>query len=188
MNHIQGPKLTVFKYSPKKRIRVKGGHRQQYTRLMVDVIGKPGETRKAPRLKKEAPAEEKVERRPKESGTAASSPKGKETALKRKQAEKAPAKKSLRERRQRRRPAPKRLLRPRQTRSSVVEMAHKKGGGSPQRTTAIPNAWALNATQASLCFRQHPGPPAWYEHQARRQRWKGSDDTLFCYRRRCRNI
>ena len=47
MAHFKGPKLTIFKYSPKKRIRVKGGHRQQYTRLMVDGIGKPSETRKA---------------------------------------------------------------------------------------------------------------------------------------------
>jgi large subunit ribosomal protein L21 len=96
MNHIQGPKLTVFKYSPKKRIRVKSGHRQQYTRLMVDVIGKPGETRKAAKAEKaEAPAEEKVEKKAKKKAvTAASSPKGKKTAPKEKQAEKAPAKKS----------------------------------------------------------------------------------------------
>ena len=46
MDHIRGPKLVRFKYRPKKRIRVKGGHRQQYTRLMVDFIGRPDETRK----------------------------------------------------------------------------------------------------------------------------------------------
>ena len=33
---VKGPKLVVFKYSPKKRIRVKTGHRQQYTRLMIN--------------------------------------------------------------------------------------------------------------------------------------------------------
>jgi large subunit ribosomal protein L21 len=38
MGDVKGPKLTVFKYRPKKRIRVKTGHRQQYTRLMVDSI------------------------------------------------------------------------------------------------------------------------------------------------------
>lgn len=58
MDHIKGPKLISFKYRPKKRIRVKGGHRAQYTRLMIDFIGKPGEERKA--AKKEAPA--KVEK------------------------------------------------------------------------------------------------------------------------------
>lgn len=88
LDHFKGPKLTVFKYSPKKRIRVKGGHRQQYTRLMVDVIGKPGETRKAAKAEKsEAPAEEKE-------AAAAASPKGRRSAAKEKQAEKAPAKKT----------------------------------------------------------------------------------------------
>ena len=40
VDHIKGPKVVSFKYSPKKRIRVKGGHRQLYTRLMIDSIGK----------------------------------------------------------------------------------------------------------------------------------------------------
>ena len=44
-DHIRGPKIDRFKYRPKKRIRVRGGHRQQYTMLMVDFIGKPGEVR-----------------------------------------------------------------------------------------------------------------------------------------------
>jgi large subunit ribosomal protein L21 len=57
--HVKGPKVISFKYRPKKRIRVKGGHRHQYTRLMVDFIGKPGEVRKVekPAEKKDAPAE-----------------------------------------------------------------------------------------------------------------------------------
>ncbi|MCK6539925.1 MAG: 50S ribosomal protein L21 [Anaerolineales bacterium] len=46
LEHVKGPKLISFRYRPKKRIRVKSGHRQQYTRLMVDFIGKPGEVRK----------------------------------------------------------------------------------------------------------------------------------------------
>lgn len=37
-SHIKGPKLIVFKYRPKKRIRVKTGHRQQYTRLKIETI------------------------------------------------------------------------------------------------------------------------------------------------------
>src|SRR3989304_8218181 len=45
-DHIKGPKIDRFKYRPKKRIRVRGGHRQQYTRLIVDFIGRPGEERK----------------------------------------------------------------------------------------------------------------------------------------------
>ncbi len=38
-DHIKGPKIDRFKYRPKKRIRVRGGHRQQYTVLKVDSIG-----------------------------------------------------------------------------------------------------------------------------------------------------
>jgi large subunit ribosomal protein L21 len=38
VDHIKGPKVVVFKYKPKKRIRVKTGHRQQYTRLRIDTI------------------------------------------------------------------------------------------------------------------------------------------------------
>ncbi len=56
VDHIKGPKIDRFKYRPKKRIRVRGGHRQQYTVLMVDFIGKPGEERKVekPEPKKKA--------------------------------------------------------------------------------------------------------------------------------------
>lgn len=46
VDHVKGPKVVSFKYRPKKRIRVKGGHRHFYTRLMIDFIGKPGEERK----------------------------------------------------------------------------------------------------------------------------------------------
>jgi large subunit ribosomal protein L21 len=100
VDHFKGPKIVVFKYSPRKRIRVKGGHRQQYTRLMVDVIGKPGETRKAPKAEKaepptvektEAKAEKKVEKKEAaaKKPAATSSPKGKKVPAK-----KAPAKKT----------------------------------------------------------------------------------------------
>ena len=55
-DHIRGPKIDRFKYRPKKRIRVRGGHRQHYTLLMVDFIGRPGEERKV-----EKPALSEVE-------------------------------------------------------------------------------------------------------------------------------
>ena len=67
-DHIKGPKIDRFKYRPKKRIRVRGGHRQQYTLLMVDFIGKPGEERKVeePAAKKEeAEVEVVAEEKPK---------------------------------------------------------------------------------------------------------------------------
>jgi large subunit ribosomal protein L21 len=38
VSQVQGPKLVVFKYKPKKRYRVKKGHRQDYTRLHIDSI------------------------------------------------------------------------------------------------------------------------------------------------------
>jgi large subunit ribosomal protein L21 len=39
VEHFKGPKVVIFNYRPKKRIRVKTGHRQNYTRLMVEQIG-----------------------------------------------------------------------------------------------------------------------------------------------------
>lgn len=47
VDHVKGPKVISFKYRPKKRIRVKGGHRHYYTRLMIDFIGKAGEGKSA---------------------------------------------------------------------------------------------------------------------------------------------
>lgn len=38
LDHVKGPKVITFKYQPKKRIRVKTGHRQQYTRLKIESI------------------------------------------------------------------------------------------------------------------------------------------------------
>ena len=80
VDHVKGPKIDRFKYRPKKRIRVRGGHRQQYTRLMVDFIGRPDEERKrdeqkaeaAPVVVEETPA---VEEAPKEKKQAKASTK-----------------------------------------------------------------------------------------------------------------
>jgi large subunit ribosomal protein L21 len=82
VDHVKGPKIVSFKYRPKKRIRVKGGHRHQYTRLMIDFIGKPGEERKvekkeakkAPVEKAEAKEEAKVEKPAKPKKEAAKKP------------------------------------------------------------------------------------------------------------------
>ena len=79
VDHIKGPKIDRFKYRPKKRIRVRGGHRQQFTRLLVDFIGRPDEDRqvaksepapvveevvveKAPKARKQAKAKEEAPR------------------------------------------------------------------------------------------------------------------------------
>jgi large subunit ribosomal protein L21 len=89
MEHIKGPKVISFRYRPKKRIRVKSGHRQQYTLLMIDFIGKPGEERSVERAapKKKRAAAAKQAEAPKEAE--AVSPKKKPAAKKstKKQAE-----------------------------------------------------------------------------------------------------
>ena len=38
VSQVKGPKIVVFRYKPKKRIRRKTGHRQKYTRLQIDAI------------------------------------------------------------------------------------------------------------------------------------------------------
>ena len=81
--HVKGPKVVSFKYRPKKRIRVKGGHRHQYTRLMVDFIGRPDEDRK--QAKAEVPAAQQQE------AAAPKTPAKKKTATKPAAAEKKAA-------------------------------------------------------------------------------------------------
>ncbi len=85
VDHTKGPKIDRFKYRPKKRIRVRGGHRQQYTRLLVDFIGRPGEERKvekaepAPVVAEETPEAEET---PKEKKQAKAKKETKEPAAK----------------------------------------------------------------------------------------------------------
>jgi large subunit ribosomal protein L21 len=38
VDHVRGPKLTIFHYRPKQRYRVKNGHRQDYTRIKIETI------------------------------------------------------------------------------------------------------------------------------------------------------
>ena len=95
VDHFRGEKVFRFKYSPKKRIRVRGGHRQQYTRLMVDFIGKPGEVHE---IEKEEPAPvvEVEEDTPKAAPKAKAEKPAKAPAKEavKKEVKKAPAKKS----------------------------------------------------------------------------------------------
>jgi large subunit ribosomal protein L21 len=86
VDHTKGPKIDRFKYRPKKRIRVRGGHRQQYTRLLVDFIGRPDEDRKRDEQKAEAAPVVVEDQR--------SSPAVEEAPKEKKQARKAPAKKT----------------------------------------------------------------------------------------------
>ena len=38
LDHFKGRKILVFKYRAKQRYRVKNGHRQLYTRLLIESI------------------------------------------------------------------------------------------------------------------------------------------------------
>jgi len=100
VGHFKGPKIIVFKYRPRKRYRVKSGHRQQFTRLMIDAIGKAGAAAKAKNaeapkakadekkvVKKEATAKKAVK-------AAAKKAPAKKIAAKKAPAKKAPAKKT----------------------------------------------------------------------------------------------
>ena len=90
VDHVSGRKVTHFRYSPKKRIRVRGGHRAQYTRLMVDFIGREGETRKREPAETKAPqaaAEPKLSEKKESRAASVPGP--------RKSAEKTASKKSM---------------------------------------------------------------------------------------------
>ncbi|GJQ36413.1 MAG: 50S ribosomal protein L21 [Anaerolineales bacterium] len=71
MDHVKGPKVLSFKYRPKKRIRVRGGNRAHFTRLMIEFIGKAGDKKEKPKAeakpKAEKPAKAAKEAKPKAS-------------------------------------------------------------------------------------------------------------------------
>lgn len=62
VEHYKAKKILVFKYKSRQRYRVKSGHRQQHTKLMINKIAKAAKKKKAaaPKAKKE-PAEKKAE-------------------------------------------------------------------------------------------------------------------------------
>ena len=97
-DHIRGPKIDRFKYRPKKRIRVRGGHRQHYTLLKVDFIGKAGEERKVEEpvvAPKQAEVEAVVEvEKPAKAKKEAKAPAKKEPAAKKSATTKSTATKS----------------------------------------------------------------------------------------------
>jgi len=44
VSHFKGPKIIVFKYRAKQRYRVKTGHRQKHSRVLVESIAFPGKS------------------------------------------------------------------------------------------------------------------------------------------------
>jgi len=53
---VRGEKIIVFRYQPKKRRRRKLGHRQSYSRVLVERIEAPGLTRSEAAAKEKKPA------------------------------------------------------------------------------------------------------------------------------------
>ena len=78
VSHFKAKKIIVFKYRAKERYRVKTGHRQQYTRLLVDSIAFTG---KAKAVETEKAVEKAEEKKPAaKTSTAAKSATSKKTA------------------------------------------------------------------------------------------------------------
>lgn len=95
VEHFKGEKLTIFKYRAKQRFRVKTGHRQKYTRVIVDSIVFPGK----PKSSKESEVVEEKQAAPVKKGrtkaaTTAKKPAAKPAAKKTTAAKSAPVKKS----------------------------------------------------------------------------------------------
>lgn len=88
VDDTKGPKIIVFKYKPKIRYRVRTGHRQKLTRLLIESINIAGETRSKPAKEAAPKAETKRARKPAAAKTAA-----KKTVAKKTVAKKAAAKK-----------------------------------------------------------------------------------------------
>jgi len=65
LGQVKAPKVIVFKYKSRQRYRVKQGHRQKYTRLMIDEIVFKGSKKAAAPAKEEEKPETKVEAKPK---------------------------------------------------------------------------------------------------------------------------
>ena len=87
VEEFKGRKVIIFKYHPRKRYRLKKGHRQYYTRLMIESIQAAG-VPKAAAAKTEEP---KAEAKPKAEEAKAPA---KATAAKKEAPKAAPAKKA----------------------------------------------------------------------------------------------
>ena len=103
LGHLKGDKVIVFKKKRRKGYRVKNGHRQSLTQLVVEQINEKSAAKKVPTAKAEkSVAEKKVATKvaaakpatKKEAPVKKSAPKKATTAEKKSAAKKAPAKKT----------------------------------------------------------------------------------------------
>ncbi len=60
LDQFKAPKILVFKYKSRQRYRVKSGHRQRYTRLMIDKISKAAKKKPVESKAKKEPAKSKA--------------------------------------------------------------------------------------------------------------------------------
>lgn len=96
MEHFKGSKITVFKYRAKQRYRVKTGHRQLYTRVVIDSIAFPGKKAKPAKAtaEKSKPAAKKPAARKAASTTKKTTSAAKKTTAKAAAVKKPAAKKT----------------------------------------------------------------------------------------------
>ena len=92
VSHLKGDKVVVFKKKRRKGYRVKNGHRQALTEILIQKIEEKVSAKKAPAKKAEPKAETKA--KPAAKKTAAKKPAAKKTTTKKTTAKKAAPKKA----------------------------------------------------------------------------------------------
>jgi large subunit ribosomal protein L21 len=143
VEHFKGPKIVVFKYRAKQRYRVKTGHRQKYTRVLVDSIAFPGKTAKP--VKKEAAKEEpKAEKKPAAKKTTAAKPKA--STAKKSTAKSSTAKKSTTKKAA---PAKKASTAKKTTTAAKKPAAAKKTTSTAKKTTAAKKSTTAKKSTAA---------------------------------------
>ena len=92
VSHLKGDKVVVFKKKRRKGYRVKNGHRQALTEILIQKIEEKAAAKKAPVKKAEPKAETKA--KPAAKKTAAKKPAAKKTTTKKTTAKKTAPKKA----------------------------------------------------------------------------------------------
>ena len=92
VSHLKGDKVVVFKKKRRKGYRVKNGHRQSLTEILIQKIEEKAAAKKAPAKKAEPKAETKA--KPAAKKTAAKKPAAKKTTTKKTTAKKTAPKKA----------------------------------------------------------------------------------------------
>jgi len=92
VSHLKGDKVVVFKKKRRKGYRVKNGHRQALTEILIQKIEEKAAAKKAPTKKAEPKAETKV--KPAAKKTATKKPAAKKTTTKKTTAKKTAPKKA----------------------------------------------------------------------------------------------